>query len=112
VSSEVFGHLRKSLHDHLCDVTNLASTVDDRTVARLARAELPRLVTALRALLEEHKPDQSGRCPTCRSGPFSRRLPAPCRAYLAAHLSLAVAEDERPTGTGDRRYTQRLHRVG
>ena len=46
--------------------------------------ELPKIITALRALLDEHRPDERGRCLTCRSRRFSRKLPSPCRAYLAA----------------------------
>ncbi|HVV24439.1 MAG TPA: hypothetical protein VHF06_33710 [Pseudonocardiaceae bacterium] len=72
----------------------------------LARVELPKVVTALRALLEEHQPDERGRCATCRRRPFSRKLPSPCRAYLAAHLSLVLADETTPDG--GRRH---LHRA-
>ena len=67
---------------------------DAETMYALARVELPKVVTALRALLDEHQPDERGRCATCRRRRFSRRLPAPCRAYLTAHLCLLAVEEE------------------
>ncbi|AHI00357.1 hypothetical protein KALB_6999 [Kutzneria albida DSM 43870] len=90
----MFSHLDKSLHDHLSDLVRLAEGADERTAVGLARSELPRMVTALKALLDEHQPDENGRCPTCRSRRFSRRLPSPCRAYLAAHLCLTITREE------------------
>ena len=92
--TSVFSQLDKSLHEHLSDLMRLAAKADDRTAVGLARAELPRMVTALKALLDEHQPDENGRCPTCRTRRFSRRLPSPCRAYLAAHLCLTITRDE------------------
>ncbi|QTR02128.1 hypothetical protein J7S33_23360 [Saccharothrix algeriensis] len=93
MSGTVFGHLDKALHEHLDAVVRLASTGDDATAAALARSEVPRVVAALRALLDEHTPDEHGRCPTCRTRRFSRRLPAPCRAYLGAQLAMTVAAE-------------------
>jgi hypothetical protein len=101
VPSSVFSHLDKSLHDHLSDLVRLAANADDRTAVDLARAELPRMVAALKALLDEHRPDEKGRCSTCRSRRFSRRLPAPCRAYLAAHLCLTATREDQPTNRGE-----------
>jgi len=92
--TSVFSQLDKSLHEHLSDLMRLAAKADDRTAIGLARVELPRMVTALKALLDEHQPDENGRCPTCRTRRFSRRLPSPCRAYLAAHLCLTITRDE------------------
>ncbi|CCH34049.1 hypothetical protein ABZ816_09520 [Actinosynnema sp. NPDC047251] len=89
----VFSQLDKSLHEHLATLVRLASAGDDETAVELARSELPRLVAALRALLAEHSPDEHGRCPTCRSSRWSRRLPAPCRAYLGTQLALTVAAE-------------------
>lgn len=91
MTAPVFKQLDRSLHDHLADVMRLASHADDRTVAGLARDEIPRIVTALEALLREHRPDDHGRCPTCRTRWLSRRAPTPCRAYLAAHICLVMA---------------------
>jgi len=90
----VFSQLDKSLHEHLDTLVRLAGRGDDETVVELARSELPRVVAALRALLDEHQPDEHGRCPTCRSRRWSRRLPSPCRAYLSAQLCLTVAGED------------------
>ncbi|MFI9816405.1 hypothetical protein [Saccharothrix variisporea] len=96
MSPTVFSQLDKSLHDHLAALVHLSATADDPTAADLARTELPRVVAALRALLDEHTPDPHGRCPTCRthrSRRFSRKLPSPCRAYLGAQLALTVTAE-------------------
>ncbi|MCT2585330.1 hypothetical protein [Actinophytocola gossypii] len=93
--SPIFGQLETSLAEYLVDVARGASHGDDRTVARMARHELPRLVEALRAVLDEHAPDEYGRCPNCRASRFGR-TPAPCRAYLSAHLCLVAPDDEQP----------------
>jgi hypothetical protein len=86
----VFSQLDKSLNDHLATLVRRAAEADDETVVELARSELPRVVAALKTLLDEHQPDEHGRCPTCRTRRWSRRLPAPCRAYLSAQLCLTV----------------------
>ena len=103
----VFNQLDKSLHEHLAIVAQLAARDDDQTVAELARAELPRLVATVKALLDEHQPDEHGRCHTCRSRWWSRRLPAPCRAYLSAQLCLTVA-GEQPSGGGNHRHLRQV----
>jgi hypothetical protein len=97
-TSSLFGQLDRSLHDHLGDLVRQAERGDDLTALDLARTELPKMVTALRALLNEHSPDAHGRCPTCRSRRFSRRLPSPCRAYLTAHLCLMIAQERHHQG--------------
>ncbi|MFC6089027.1 hypothetical protein Q5530_18650 [Saccharothrix sp. BKS2] len=97
MSGTVFSQLDKSLHEHLATLVRLAATGDDETAADLARSELPRVVAAVKALLDEHTPDDRGRCPTCRTRWWSRRLPSPCRAYLTTQLCLTVFDDE-PSG--------------
>ncbi|MFI9009796.1 hypothetical protein ACIGNX_21440 [Actinosynnema sp. NPDC053489] len=98
MSTTVFSQLDRSLHEHLAALVRLAATGDDRTAVELARSELPRVVTAVKALLDEHTPDEHGRCPTCRTRRWSRRLPSPCRAYLGAQLALTVGGDGRSDG--------------
>jgi hypothetical protein len=105
MASSLFGQLDRSLHARLSDLVGRAHRGDDDTAVHLARVELPKIVTALRALLDEHTPDERGRCATCRRRRFSRKLPSPCRAYLAAHLCLMIADEVRP---GDHRH---LHRA-
>jgi hypothetical protein len=96
MASSLFGQLDRSLHDRLGDLVRRSQRGDDDTALDLARIELPKIVTALRALLDEHRPDDRGRCATCRTRRLRRRLPSPCRAYLAAHLCLVIAEDANP----------------
>ncbi|WP_433263536.1 hypothetical protein ACQPZF_32490 [Actinosynnema sp. CS-041913] len=93
MSVTVFSQLDKSLHEHLDAVVRLATTGDDETATELARSELPLVVAALRALLDEHTPDEHGRCQTCRTKRFSRKLPAPCRAYLGVQLAMTMAAE-------------------
>jgi len=100
MASSLFGQLDRSLHDRLGDLVRRAQRCDDATALKLARVELPKIVTALRTLLDEHQPDERGRGLTCRSRRFRGKLPSPCRAYLAAHLCLVIAEDVRPGGYG------------
>jgi hypothetical protein len=95
----VFSQLDKSLHEHLATIVRLAARGDDETLAELARSELPRVVAAVKALLDEHTPDEHGRCPTCRTS-WRRRLPAPCRAYLSAQLCLMTVTGETSGGGG------------
>ena len=97
-SSPVFGQLERSLTDYLTDITYRAQYGDEHAVATVARFELPRLVEALKAVLDEHSPDEFGRCASCRTSRFGR-APAPCRAYLTAHLCLVVTEEETPEET-------------
>ncbi len=105
MASSLFGQLDRSLHDRLGDLVRRAQRGDDSTALDLARIELPKIVTALRALLDEHQPDERGRCATCRRRPLRRKLPSPCRAYLAAHLCLVTMDEPTP---GGRRH---LHRA-
>jgi hypothetical protein len=93
VSSPIFGQLESSLAEYLADVVHRAEFGDDQTAAAVARLEIPRLVEALKAVLDEHEPDQFGRCADCRNGRFGR-TPSPCRAYLSAHLCLIATDDE------------------
>lgn len=93
MSSSIFGHMEASLAHYLAEITHDVQTGDDSAAAHLARCELPRMISALRAVLDEHRPDEHGRCPACRTRPFGR-APAPCRAYLTAHLCLFVTEDD------------------
>lgn len=104
MASSLFGQLDRSLHTHLDELVRQSRRDADGTALDLARVELPKIITALRALLDEHRPDERGRCRTCRRGRFSRKLPSPCRAYLAAHLRLVTVDEAR---LGDRRHLRR-----
>jgi hypothetical protein len=99
LSSSIFGHLEASLRGYLTDMTGRVKSANEVTAANLARCELPRMAAALRAVLDEHEPDGQGRCRTCRPRRFGRP-PAPCRAYLTAHLCLLINEDDDPVPGG------------
>ncbi|WP_133905854.1 hypothetical protein [Actinophytocola oryzae] len=92
--------MERSLADYLTGITYRAQFGDQRTAATVARCELPRLVTALRAVLDEHAPDESGRCNRCRTNRLGR-APAPCRAYLSAHLCLVATDEDSPADAED-----------
>jgi hypothetical protein len=96
MASSLFGQLDRSLHDRLGFLVSRALRGDDDTALHVARVEVPKIVAALRALLDEHRPDERGRCVTCKRSRFGRKLPSPCRAYLAAHLCLLITEENRP----------------
>ncbi|HET9138005.1 hypothetical protein [Actinophytocola sp.] len=91
--SSIFGHLQSSLHHYLDGVIERSQHAEGDNARALARLELPRIVEALRSALAEHEPDERGRCRRCRTR-LLRRAPAPCRAYLTAHLCLLVTEDD------------------
>lgn len=93
MSRTIFGHLKASVHDHVAGVITSAETADGSAALYLARSELPRVAAALRAVLDEHRPDERGRCRSCRRRRFGR-APTPCRAYLTAHLCLLTADDD------------------
>ncbi|WP_018681076.1 hypothetical protein [Actinokineospora enzanensis] len=92
MSASIFGHMESSLRGYLADLGRRAEVDTEDAAAHLARTELPRVVAALRALLDDHRPDTNGRCPSCRTRLLTK-APAPCRAYLTAHLCLLVTED-------------------
>jgi hypothetical protein len=95
VSSSIFGHLEASLHDYLGELIQRSQAADDQDAANLGRFELPRIAAALQSVLNEHEPDERGRCRTCRTRRLGRAA-APCRAYLTAHLCLLVTEEDLP----------------
>ena len=93
MNSSVFGHLEASLNDYLGDLVRRGERADAPTATNIARVELPRVISALRATLDDHHPDAHGRCGACRTRRFGR-APVPCRAYLTAHLCLLITDDD------------------
>ncbi|NIH88083.1 hypothetical protein [Amycolatopsis granulosa] len=94
----IVGPLQTSVHRRLDDLRRSAGLADRDGAAELAAREIPRLVEALRATLATHAPDARGHCPVCRGRVsrllFRRRGRTPCRAYLAAQLSLGPAIED------------------
>ncbi|MFI9009696.1 hypothetical protein ACIGNX_20940 [Actinosynnema sp. NPDC053489] len=54
---------------------------DEDTVLAVARAEVPRLIAALRGTISTHRADTSGLCPACRTT-------WPCAVVDSAHTYL------------------------
>ncbi|WP_146173932.1 hypothetical protein [Saccharothrix carnea] len=116
----VFAALRDRLWSDLDAVVDVVLDGDDRTVAAVARGELPSLVAGLQALLAQHVPDANGHCRQCRAGRWWRRTPVPCRALLEFQLARDNALTHRPrhrltrdrTGTATRFLRCRTPRGG
>jgi hypothetical protein len=87
----LFSEMRQRLVDHLDLVCRIAVDGDGASALSMTRQEVPRLVAALRVLVDEHQPDENGRCGRCRSGPVWRRASSPCRLLLNVHLAAGAA---------------------
>jgi hypothetical protein len=93
--------LRQAVWERLEMLDELASHADDVSLESVARTELPRLTSGLRALLAAHEPDSKGRCPECsrRGRPLRLlrlRRGRPCTLWRTAHehfLSTEPAPD-------------------
>ncbi|MGI5506452.1 hypothetical protein [Lentzea sp. CA-135723] len=83
--------LRRNLDEHLDRVTQVAVEGDAGTALTFMRQHVPGIVAALKVLADEHQADENGHCSKCRSGPFWRRVAAPCRMLLDVHLAVTVA---------------------
>lgn len=104
----LFGELRRRLDDHLERVSRVATDGDADSALSVMRQDVPGLVAALRVFADEHRPDENGRCRKCRSGPFWRRVAAPCRMLLNLHLAVGAAK----ATTRDRTcWSPRRHRL-
>ncbi|CAM04923.1 hypothetical protein A8924_6081 [Saccharopolyspora erythraea NRRL 2338] len=85
--------LNESLRRRLDMLADIAWHGEDHAVCETARTEMPNLVAAVRTLMEQHEPDDSGECPACSrilwrwQQPW-RRPKSPCRVYLAARWAL------------------------
>ncbi|MCO1580882.1 hypothetical protein M8C13_34520 [Crossiella sp. SN42] len=91
MTGNMTGGLDESVRTHLAKLFTLIHTLDDLDVAELARAEMPRLISALKLVLDAHEPDEYGHCRQCQPGKRRHRLPfEPCRAYDSAQRFLAV----------------------
>ena len=87
----LFGELRRRFDAHLERVSCVAVDGDAESAVAVMRRDVPGLVAALRVLAAEHEPDENGCCRKCRSGPFWRRVSAPCRMLLTVHLAVGAA---------------------
>ena len=104
----LFTELRKRLDDHLALVRRVADEGDAQSALSVMRQEVPGLVAALLVLVDEHVPDENDCCRKCRSGPFWRRVSAPCRMLIDVHLAVGAAK----ATTRDRTcWSPRRHRL-
>ncbi|MET9628285.1 hypothetical protein ABZX92_12555 [Lentzea sp. NPDC006480] len=87
----LFSELRRRFQEHLDLVSQVAADGDGQSALFVMRQDVPGLVAALRVLTDEHQPDENGNCRKCRSGPFWRRVAAPCRMLLQVHLAVGAA---------------------
>lgn len=83
-----FKYFREAVYARLRRYTSALDNPDDRVIAILARAELPRYVRYWVALLAEHEPTASGKCPTCSR--WWRTVSAPCDMWKWANGFLTV----------------------
>jgi hypothetical protein len=83
-----FEYCREAVYARLRRYTSALDNPDDRVIAILARAELPHYVRYLVALLAEHEPTASGKCPTCSR--WWRPVSVPCDTWKWARGFLTV----------------------
>jgi hypothetical protein len=88
VDHSSYEHYREDVYARLRRYTFALENSDDRVVAIIARAELPRYVRYWVALLAEHEPTASGKCPTCSR--WWHTISAPCDMWKWAHGFLTV----------------------
>jgi hypothetical protein len=95
------GVLSSALHDAtygwLDRLDVLVHDADLESRAALAQGEIPRLSSALRALLGEHESDEDGRCKQCTG--WRRRRAYRCSVWLTVYRRL-VANDAAETDAG------------
>lgn len=78
--------LRNAVLDRLDQLGWAAAEGDADSVLPAARSELCRLADGFRALLDEHRPDESGRCRACPGMLRGRRWPCTVWATVRRHL--------------------------
>lgn len=84
-----FDHYQEAVYMRLRRYTVAIDSPDDRAVAILARAELPRYVRYWMAVLTQHEPMANGKCPACSR--WWRAVSAPCSTWKWVHAFLTVA---------------------
>jgi hypothetical protein len=90
-----FGQLRESMYGCIDNIEYLLAEYPDEVVLSLARNEIPRLISAIRGVVAEHRPDADGRCAGCgfRRTETGYQLEIwPCRAINAVHVYLKDPE--------------------
>lgn len=89
--------LRDAANGRLDYLDALVGEADVRSRAALAESEITRLTAAWRGLLDQHVPDEQGRCPQCFGWRRGRRFP--CTVWTTAHQHLIAADGPPSAGT-------------
>ncbi|NIJ12770.1 hypothetical protein FHU38_003114 [Saccharomonospora amisosensis] len=112
--------LQASVHRKLDELALEGNDASSEMRPEPGAASTALLAGALRSVLADHRLDPSGHCAFChgRRRPFSRRRSRlPCRAYLAAQISLGTGDDTAEELSADsnghhRRRKPSLHYAG
>lgn len=104
-----YEHYREAVYVRLNRYTLALDSPDDRMIAIIARAELPRYVRYWVTLLTKHEATVSGKCPTCSR--WWRKVSAPCGTWKWAHAFLTV-EPARTTVPSSQIDKQVPHHAG
>jgi hypothetical protein len=83
-----YKHYREAVYTRLNRYAFALDSPDDRMVAIIARAELPRYVRYWVTLLVKHEATAGGKCPTCSR--WWRAVSAPCDTWKWAHAFLTI----------------------
>ncbi|SHF40074.1 hypothetical protein [Streptoalloteichus hindustanus] len=83
-----FDELEDRLYEYLDNVELVVGDGSEKARLRLAEIEVPTIVSLVRSLLREHRPDAAGHCASCGHrwrGWWLLREPWPCAVVRKTH---------------------------
>lgn len=86
--------LRRAVLDRLDNLDEVVTGGEAEALLPVARDELHRLSVGFRLLLDEHRPNEDGRCRVCSGAWRTRRWP--CSVWTTAHRQLLSHRSARP----------------